>query len=290
MVVTCADRKLTSPAPGLTVRELPEGPVHSRVNAWCERLARAADRVPLRQLYRGDHWTHALSLPSVAAASGFAADLWVASAGLGLQPVGTPAPAYAATFSPRHPDSVGQSNGERAQWWAALQASTGGATLVDLARRGPVLLAVSEAYTAPLSDELARMARQGADTVVIGGSAELEATVRLPADAGLRAALGGTRTSLNVRMAAAWLRACHNGQLASEATQDAWRQWAGASSRVERYQRAAMSDDEVREFVAKELTANPGTSRTRLLRALRDSGRACEQARFAHLFGQVTAT
>jgi len=134
---------LTSPAPGLTVRELPEGPVHTRVAAWRERLAQAVDRVPLHQLYRGDHWTHALGLPGVAAASGFDADLWVASAGLGLQPVATPAPSYAATFSPRHPDSVGQNNEERAQWWAALQASAGGATLADLAQRGPVLLAMS---------------------------------------------------------------------------------------------------------------------------------------------------
>ncbi|MBS2963841.1 hypothetical protein KGA66_12345 [Actinocrinis puniceicyclus] len=271
------------------VRELPEAPVRNRVAEWCGRLMQAAGCVPLRQLYRGDHWTHALSLPGIAAASGFDADLWVASAGLGLQPVGKSAPSYAATFSPRHPDCVGQNSEERALWWAALQASAGAATLADLARRGPVLLAMSEAYAAPLGDELAEMARQGGDTVVIGGSAGLSATVRLPADAGLRSTLGGTRTSLNVRMAAAWLHNCRDGQLASASNLDAWQSWVSNASRVERYDRAPISDDEVREFIAKELAAAPSTSRTRLLRTLRDSGRACEQTRFSRLFSQVAA-
>jgi hypothetical protein len=50
-----------------------------------------------------------------------------------------------------------------------------------------------------------------------------------------------------------------------------------------------MSDEEVRGFVRKRLGEAPESRHTRLLRELRDSGRACEQGRFKQLFMQVRA-
>ena len=45
-----------------------------------------------------------------------------------------------------------------------------------------------------------------------------------------------------------------------------------------------MADQEVRAFVRDRLADDPQATHTRLLRELRDSGRACEQQRFAGLF------
>ena len=50
-----------------------------------------------------------------------------------------------------------------------------------------------------------------------------------------------------------------------------------------------MADDEVLRFIHLELKKDPSAKCTRLLRRLRDSGRACEQARFKGLFQEVTA-
>jgi hypothetical protein len=53
---------------------------------------------------------------------------------------------------------------------------------------------------------------------------------------------------------------------------------------------AAMSDDDVRRFIRERLRAEPDLRHTRMLRDLRDGGRACEQKRFRRLFMQVRDT
>jgi hypothetical protein len=45
-----------------------------------------------------------------------------------------------------------------------------------------------------------------------------------------------------------------------------------------------MEDDDVRAFVKAELAADASASCAVLLRRLRDSGRACEQARFKQIY------
>ena len=49
-----------------------------------------------------------------------------------------------------------------------------------------------------------------------------------------------------------------------------------------------VTDDEVREFIRKARTAEPRSTRTKILKQLRDSGQACEQARFRKLFLEET--
>ena len=55
---------------------------------------------------------------------------------------------------------------------------------------------------------------------------------------------------------------------------------------IPRYDRSPMSDEEIRHFIVLQLE-NEQLSRTPLLRRLRDSGRACEQSRFASLYRKV---
>ena len=285
LVVTCTDRKVVAPSAVLRARSLPQGTVRKRVTAWRERVDSAPRTHTLADLYRGDHWTQSRRLCDAAAKAGFAtADLWVASAGLGLQPVSAWAPAYAATYSLRQADAVTTSTEDCAQWWELLQQSAGRATLPELGKGSPVLVVLSEPYARAMAAELRELATAGSDALVVGGVEEVPGLHRVPADAGLRRALGGTLTSLNVRMAASWLEHCQDGQLTSPATRDSWRLWAARESKPERYDRKPMTDDQIMTFVRARLAAQPRLSRTRLLRELRDGGQACEQGRFAELY------
>ncbi|MFD4481496.1 hypothetical protein ACFWPU_36035 [Streptomyces sp. NPDC058471] len=263
-----------------------------RSSNWQKRIqsatARGGSSLPsLAQLYRGDHWTRSRRLVTAASAAGYRTQLWVASAGLGLQPVEPKtqsAPAYAATFSTRHADSVATSTADNAQWWGHLQAGTGQATLQELGQRGPVLMVLSEVYAGAMEEELLALGSQGGEALLIGGVREIPGVHRVRSDAGLSHALGGTLTSLNVRMAASWLEHSKDNTLTSPATQKAWNEWAAATTKRVQYNREPMSDDDVIAFIQREAVKLPGISRTRLLRALRDEGKACEQSRFANLY------
>ena len=214
----------------------------------------------------------------------------MASAGLGLQPVGpvsASAPSYAATFGVRHADSVTTSVADSPLWWSELQEGFSRITLEELGRRGPVLMALSEVYAGAMDGELRALAGMDGEAVLIGGAAKMPGIHRVPSRAGLRRALGGTLTSLNVRMAASWLNHCQDGRLTSPATDGSWERWASRVAVPERYDRQALTDEDVIVFIKRETNADPGVSRTRLLRTLRDRGQACEQSRFASLYART---
>lgn len=284
LVVTCTDRKAAAPGDSLQARSLPAGTVLERSAVWKERVENAARTHSLTELYRGDHWTQSRRLTAAAAKAGFEAQLWVASAGLGLQPVSAMAPSYAATFSTRHADSVASSAVDSGQWWQRLQEGVGRATLQELSKDAPVLLVLSEVYARAMEAELRALGAVASEALMVGGVEEIPGIQRVASDAGLRHALGGTLTSLNVRMAASWLQYCEDRRLTSPTANDSWRRWAASASKPEQHNREPMSDEEVITFIKEQFTCSPGISRTRLLRALRDSGRACEQSRFAGLF------
>lgn len=287
MVVTCTDRKVAAPLDALRVRSLPASEPGQRAAAWVSRLAASTERIPLERLYQGDHWTKAMGLSSAAERAGFSPQLWVASAGLGLRPVSDSAPPYAATFSPRHADTVASSSAGTQEWWAYLQGRVGSTTLDRLGAAGPVLLVLSEVYAHALGSEIKSLADQGGDVLMVGGAEDLEGVHRLPANAALRQPLGGTLTSLNARTAAAWLERCSDGNLLAVETQRTWEKWTQSSAQPERFTRKPLSDEQVVGFIRTQLLLTPDYSRTKLLRLLRDSGMACEQRRFANLHAQT---
>ncbi|MER5280110.1 hypothetical protein ABT025_30855 [Streptomyces sp. NPDC002809] len=128
------------------------------------------------------------------------------------------------------------------------------------------------------------LADVGGEVLLVGGVEKIPGIQRVPSNAGLRRTLGGTLTSLNVRMAASWLEHCEDGRLTSTATSDSWQRWASDVAEPERYNRTPISDEDVMAFIKRENASHPGISRSRLLRALRDGNQACEQSRFANLY------
>src|SRR5215213_9118238 len=125
IVVTCTDRKSLRVADGARVRSLPNLDLPERHQVWRERLRLSGERRALTSLYAGEAWSRTSHLLAAASSAGFDPSLWVVSAGLGLVPATFEGPAYSATFTPGHADSVGATSQESAHWWGHF-AGTGG--------------------------------------------------------------------------------------------------------------------------------------------------------------------
>lgn len=282
IVVTCTDRKSATPAHGLMARNLPTGPVGMRTRAWNQALARAKPVTPLIQLYRGESWSQVKRLITTARDVGYEPEVMVASAGLGLRSVLDFAPAYAATFSVGHEDTVASSIKEAQEWWHGLPhiVSRG---------RSRSLWILSENYSRVIARDLIDRCTSD-DLLVFGGSNEIPGPARIPSDRSLRRALGGTVTSLNVRMAIQWLLLSRDVGAFSPRANASWLDWTDHERHREIYNRQKLSDDAVLDFVASLQQHTPGVSKTSALKSLRESGLACEQGRFSKLFQKVATS
>jgi hypothetical protein len=238
-------------------------------------------------LYAGEAWTQTRRLVQAARAGGWAPQVFVASAGLGLRSVDTPSPSYAATFAPGELDSVVTARTEAAEWWGHLRHLPGSTEPARL-RGSATLLVLSASYAHAMRADLQELARVGGDTLLVGGSQELPGLRRLPSDKQLRSALGGTATSLNLRMAIKWLQINGAGSLHSLVGRRAWDRWAQEVRVLDRFDRVALTDDELVKLIRRLVAELPGLSRSAALRELRDRGWACEQRRFAALFRTAT--
>lgn len=288
VVVTCTDRKSAPASHDCQVRNLPMESLTERHDSWMHRLEAAADKRPVGSLYAGAAWRRTDAVLDAAASAGFEPRLFVASAGLGLVAASAMAPAYGATFTARQADSVASSVAGNRVWWARFRAG-GGNALPDLpdGAGDATIVVLSEAYAATLDADLTDLAHAPGDHLLVGGARDVPGMTRVRSDLGLRHALGGTALSLNLRMAEEWLRKLKQAKLTDDETTKTWETWAHRVRRIEHYERDAMTDAQVLEFVSCLTSKHPTVSRTRALRALRDSGHACEQARFARLFNQA---
>jgi hypothetical protein len=66
--------------------------------------------------------------------------------------------------------------------------------------------------------------------------------------------------------------------------------WLKDTDPLPTYDRDRMSDEDVRSFIRDQIDANVSATKSLLLRELRDSGRACEQARFGRLYKEVAVS
>jgi hypothetical protein len=298
VVVTCTNRKTLPVPPRLRLDSVRACSTAQRARQWAGRLAGSAS-VPLlaaQDLYAGEHWMIARSLPRLACDARI--QLWVCSAGYGLIPADALIRPYAATFSGR-PDLVpGGGDGAR-RWWDAMAGWEGPApgrprSINALTAADPsacFVLALSASYLDACRDDIAAAAGQVTDPdslMVVSAGARFAgsvAAVMVPADARLQALLGGTRQALNARIAADLLAAGITSR--AEAVRRMTRLLAGQPP-VARYQRRKLSDKEVTGMIACRLAQAPGVSASRLLREFRDDGYACEQSRFAGLHRLVT--
>jgi hypothetical protein len=304
IVASCTDRKLLLVPTDLRMRTVRARRPDDLFKAWWDALDGHDSRtVPAIDLYAGHHWAVVRDLTRTARAAGVDARLWVTSAGYGLVPEDAPLHAYAATFTPDHPDAVTERGDDAARrWWHALGRRPGPnraapRTLSDLVAVSPgtkLLVVASPRYLHAMADDLLEATsalRDRDDLIIVSGSPgpaheELRGNW-IPSVASLRADVRGTTHSLQGRIARRILEEAPRYGLGASAIRARFVELARNAPPPPQYERAPQDDEAVRRFVAKELRNNPAATHTRLLRILRDSGRACEQARFKQLFLQV---
>src|ERR1039457_1091261 len=187
------------------------------------------------------------------------------------------------------------------QWWHTLARwsgpkSTELRSITAIARRYPrVPLLVVESFDylhAMDQDLLGAAALLANSNLLLIASAGMRTFGQLtdhllPCDARLQSCLGGTRGSLNIRIAKRLLQYMGRGPISLEQQKSQLRRLLNKQPPIEHYRRRAMTDEHIRKFICLELKRNSGASRSLLLRKLRDSGRACEQSRFAGLYGNM---
>lgn len=306
VIVSCTNRKRYPVPVGLSVRDLAASNLAERLRIWARRLREVrADCYPAERLYIGDHWAVARELPDRATQAGITARLWICSAGYGLIRSDTLLKPYQATFAPGNEDYVAAGTTDRAAdcraWWQGVCAIRMGSaeatprTLGQLAAiqpRTPMLVALSIDYLDAVGDDLQQVLqrpffREHLAIVSCGtvGQRRPWADNLLPCDGLMAGALGGTLTSINVRIAR-YLLTHLNG------AEPTVRQFAALARSIPRAtsppSRQPRSDKQILAFIRSALRRTPPPSRSRLLREYRDAGLACEQGRFAHLYSIAT--
>ena len=290
VVVTCTHRK-TRPVPkGLRLSSITSIRTSTRLDRWIRKLGDST--MPATSafcLYAGEHWDVVRQLSSNS--SNRAVELWVCSAGYGLVPAEAPLRPYSATFSAGNADSVPDG---AVAWWTALSSwegpHGGPRSLTQLVADDPTartILVLSPPYLRACRDDILEAAEALADRkslsiISAGTKGDLElGEFLLPVDARLQHLLGGTRQALNIRVAEHLLAGgttTHNRMYASLT------RLLAEQPAIPRYERRVVTDAQVSAFIRRRARADGNTTHTRLLREFRDSGYACEQARFASLF------
>jgi hypothetical protein len=93
--------------------------------------------------------------------------------------------------------------------------------------------------------------------------------------------------SVNIRALDLLLSQLGPEDLTWPAASHALRQAMTKAPVLPRFSRRPLTDDDVRLFIKRRLTEDRRLTCTRLHRALRDSGSACEQKRFRRLFDEL---
>jgi hypothetical protein len=312
IVVTCTNRKRFVPPVPLRASSLPLGSLAERFSAWTDALESvSAKRVVANELYTGDQWFVARSIGSNAP-PGIRISTWVVSAGYGLIRPDAWLKPYAATFAAGHTDSVIPRGApySSSDWWRALGAwnfDSSGAprTISALAscagtnKDAFVLVAASESYAAAMMVDLYAAAEVLPDRLALisvglqgkgRGHPEQPINFLMPGEAKLQSIVGGATHSLNARLACRAVIEAPQWIASAARLRNLMREWLDTTPPALRYDRNRMNDAEVRIFITKQLDRNPTATRTALLRALRSSGHACEQARFSVLFREAASS
>ena len=306
VIVTCTNRKRAPVPDALRIRSLGRGTLPARAIAWTKRLSRSHSvKLLASELYAGEHWSVVRRLAALGERTGRTTRVWICSAGYGMIPMDAPIQPYGATFQSGDPDAVVGSaedaKSDAARWWSCLSKWRGPRpgsprSLTELAQldpASPMLIAVSPPYLQALSDD----ARRAREVLSDAGSLVIVSAARAPfheiaenivsCDARLQVLVGGTKIGLNARLAEYILADERIDSISVAQVRTRFEGIMKETQKAQAIERTPMTDAEVRAFIRDALRENPKSKHSPLLRRLRDSGRACEQSRFASLFREV---
>jgi hypothetical protein len=258
-------------------------------------------------MYGSQHWAVIRGLAADAELPGVRRSVWILSAGYGLIPATAPIHPYSATFSSGNPDSVARNNDARegrlscgTKWWSELNRFPGPdpdapRSIGDLARRdrsATILIIASPNYVRAIEDDTidAAASLENPDRLLLvssnipGWSSPLREHL-ISSNAPLRSVLGGALFSLHARVARWILHNVTPGTLTvAKARARLYHLRENAITHAPKVRRR-LTDADVRAFIRAKLS-NASLSCTAMLRLLRNSGRACEQARFKAMYSE----
>lgn len=305
IVLSCTNRKRFGSAPTPRLRDIGATDAETRARLWIDRISATEPCSTARDLYAGEYWQAGLNLLATASTY-FRTEAWVLSAGLGLVHVDDIIPAYAATLTSGHPDSVVEgvrigSRAARRTWWAALGAWSGPSEkgrprrLSDLAATPgvSVLVCAGPDYLEAAAEDLASAyTLLGTERLLILGSKEpppglSDSWLRIPGQ--LRLRLGGSMSSTGVRAARAVVEElAPTGPIHARPAGELVASWLASTDALPRFERKRLSDEEIEDWILADAVEHPdAANRSTALRRLRDEGRACEQARFGRLYDRL---
>jgi hypothetical protein len=306
LVVTCTSRKRISPERCRRIRTLKSKAITDRAERWIRTLSSASSNNPTQaeRLYCGEHWSVVQSIPAVAARVGRRMRIWICSAGYGLISPSSQVQSYSATFSAYELDCVtGGVNGtdrSRAakEWWTRLSGWKGPGpdsvrTLSQIARRYPkdaLVVVASPDYLLAVEDDLKDASKELSDQkllmLISAGTRQLGALSKhlLPCDARLQRCLGGTRVSLNARIARRLIGSSSTGVIDIISAKRYLSALLHSQPALVRVSRAPSTNAQLKHFIKQEVAAGGKPSASTLLRRLRARGRACEQSRFVRIY------
>lgn len=307
LVVTCTKRKTQVAHPSLCIGSLSKSKTPQLVEKWIAKLEDVESPVTSAfDLYSGDHWKIAKSLPCLAKDKGVDLRLWVCSAGYGLVSGDAAIKPYSATFSSGHVDSIlgktfNASSESVTQWWSGLSKWRGPVTgqprtLRSLAQRFPnasLVVAASGVYLSALEEDIASAKQELASQdslVVVSGTGLLRgdlATNLISCDARLQNLLGGALMSLNIRIVRWLLETTRVWPLNVNRIQTRFRELVESQPPLVHVSRTQITDEQVADFIKRKMRKLSGLTASPLLRSLRDSGFACEQKRFGRIFKEI---
>jgi hypothetical protein len=308
VIVGCTDRKSLPVHSELSLSSLPKKlTVEEAADRWVNTYKaelKSKHSVQLRHLYQGEYWKIALEIDN-------SYETLVASAGIGIHRLNESGIGYAATFTQSATDTVLRFGhlspvSARKTWWKVINGRGGLGSSRWKSQHKPnrgrrtVLVAVSDGYQQALSSDLHAIADDWANVIVVSGSKPLDLLVDHPnidhikVGQQLRMVLGGSTPCIGVRFV--------HDFLALDTKCDAESVQKHLDVLNLRYQRLSPdkklphisrrsfgNDDEVIRWILGAINRHAATktSKSSLLRLLRDEGRACEQKRFGHLFDQA---
>jgi hypothetical protein len=279
LVVACTQGKTVPAAKELLVRNLAEG--SDRCRLWVERVKGATTTVPLRQLYKGQQWSASVALEQVAIEAYASVQLWVFSAGLGLQRAEEPAPGYGASFT-TGPDAVARDRASRRSWWGELHTLTGADIAAVRNTADEMLVVLAPSYLQVLEPDLASVDDDGVAVM----TSTRGTYARTVTGTGLQSALGGSDQTLNQRAAAQLINFATDSPLGSGSVLAEYAAWADPLRATRSYDRVPLDDDVLRKMITACAAAGP-QSATGTLQQLRRDGYACEQKRFHRLYAET---
>jgi hypothetical protein len=299
LITNCTNLKKTNIQGKVTLESLiREHNSQSIVSAWFEQLENAVQKVPANEVYAGDHWKVATSIvvPNL--------DLWVLSAGYGLIHSSSHIGSYDATFSSGSENSINNTGLSNNEWWKNLHQVRNSENFKCQSLHSLVSTNVDDVFFIATSPDYLRVILDGLKELlldkkltnknlfIISSKHNIDKMLMpyfLESSADFCSTLKGGRVSLNIRLARYLLEQDNVNAFSPKHVIDKYNHLKNTSEKLLVNNRQKLSDDEVNNFIIKELEVNQGlkTSATMLLKRLRSKNLACEQKRFTKLLNKI---